>query len=237
MRKICRFTTGLVALYLSFSSVQTAAGYFSEPQYKTPYQMSLVGEVYIDQSLAAAGSELRVEDPDGVVCGVAIIDANGTYNFTIYGDDETSIEDEGPIAGDQLFFTLYNAASGLEISHSDLLIHGAPQFGQIASSYPPLFTDNPFSAPEQYSATLEYSNIDTDGDGVFDPFDNCPLVFNDDQQDANGNDIGNACDIDSDSDSDGLTDAEEFECGSNPLDGSSRCNRGMPWLLLLLEDE
>lgn len=40
-----------------------------------------------------------------------------------------------------------------------------------------------------------------------------------------------------DSDADGLSDGEEIECGSNPLDPESVCSKGMPWLMLLLEDE
>jgi len=34
---------------------------------------------------------------------------------------------------------------------------------------------------------------DTDGDGIADPFDNCPHVANADQADANGNGVGDAC--------------------------------------------
>lgn len=104
----------------------------------------------------------------------------------------------------------------------------------------------------------EVTESDGDGDGVADSEDNCPSIANPDQSDANNNDLGDACD-NSDTDSDGLTDAEEYalgtdpsnpdtnadgvldgnevHCESNPLDPESKCNRGMPWLLLLLEDE
>jgi hypothetical protein len=34
---------------------------------------------------------------------------------------------------------------------------------------------------------------DTDGDGIPDACDNCPLVFNPDQRDSNRNGIGDAC--------------------------------------------
>ena len=36
---------------------------------------------------------------------------------------------------------------------------------------------------------------DTDGDGVSDPTDNCPLDFNPDQTDSDGDKFGNACDV------------------------------------------
>ncbi len=41
---------------------------------------------------------------------------------------------------------------------------------------------------------------DVDGDGVPNPSDNCPFVYNPDQTDTDGDGIGNACDIDDDDD-------------------------------------
>jgi YD repeat-containing protein len=62
---------------------------------------------------------------------------------------------------------------------------------------------------------------DSDGDGVPDDEDNCPAVFNPDQADRNGNGIGDACDLHSDSDGDGLPDWYEIAHGfdsDNPSD-------------------
>ena len=47
-------------------------------------------------------------------------------------------------------------------------------------------------------------DVDTDGDGILDSVDNCPLDFNDDQADADNNGVGDVCDYglpDSDGDS------------------------------------
>ena len=50
--------------------------------------------------------------------------------------------------------------------------------------------------------------------------------------DSNGTPDG-----DEDSDGDGFTNAEELKCESDPADASSRCSKGMPWLMLLLDEE
>lgn len=61
---------------------------------------------------------------------------------------------------------------------------------------------------------------DTDGDGVPDATDNCPLTANPDQANTDGDLEGDACDADDDND--GQTDADETACGSDPLDVNSR---------------
>lgn len=56
---------------------------------------------------------------------------------------------------------------------------------------------------------VEYDVEDTDGDGVFDHLDNCPSVFNPDQDDFDADGIGDPCD--EDADGDGVIDAVD-EC-------------------------
>lgn len=55
---------------------------------------------------------------------------------------------------------------------------------------------------------------DTDGDGVKDGNDNCPVMANFDQGNADGDIKGDVCD--SDIDNDGLTNQKELELGTNP---------------------
>jgi hypothetical protein len=50
---------------------------------------------------------------------------------------------------------------------------------------------------------------DGDGDGVLDCIDNCPSVYNPDQDDADGDEVGDTCD--DDNDNDGVTDGDD-EC-------------------------
>lgn len=87
-----------------------------------------------------------------------------------------------------------------------------------------LNTVTPLNAAEvsigEQNSTLVYiiDNDDNDSDGVANHEDNCPAVSNPEQEDndiADGEDGGDACD--EDDDNDGLTDTEEATFGTNPL--------------------
>ncbi|MDX1688983.1 MAG: thrombospondin type 3 repeat-containing protein [Candidatus Promineifilaceae bacterium] len=72
---------------------------------------------------------------------------------------------------------------------------------------------------DQGSAYVFELEEDGDGDGVPDGEDNCPNTANADQTDTDGDGQGNACDPDDDND--GLSDAEEAELGTDPLDADT----------------
>ncbi len=77
------------------------------------------------------------------------------------------------------------------------------------------------TAKDVYTTGYDYStgygriSLDADGDGFNHDTDNCPLASNANQQDTDGDGVGDACDPDIDGD--GLTNAQETVLGTNPL--------------------
>jgi len=76
------------------------------------------------------------------------------------------------------------------------------------------------------------NNPDTDNDGLSDGAEVNILGTNPLLADTDGNGIW---DGDEDNDGDGLINAEEIRCNSDPADPSSKCFKGLPFLMLLLD--
>ncbi len=53
-----------------------------------------------------AGDVLAVHDPDGVLCGLALANADGSFLIHVIGDDGLGGIDEGPFSGEMVDFTL-----------------------------------------------------------------------------------------------------------------------------------
>ena len=51
----------------------------------------------------------------------------------------------------------------------------------------------------------------------------------------NDTDYNGISDGNEDTDGDGFTNVEEIKCGSYPADPNSKCPKGLPWLIILLE--
>jgi hypothetical protein len=111
------------------------------------------------------------------------------------------------------------ASGGLTInSSSGLVSWNAPKTGGVYSAVGP----GPYSVvvkvtdPHGASNTRAFSLslVDTDGDGVPDYRDNCPVVSNASQADMDGDGLGDACDPDIDGD--GISNVAEIANGYDP---------------------
>ena len=71
--------------------------------------------------------------------------------------------------------------------------------------------------------SIEFDLDSLDGDSISDCFDNCPNVANEDQLDSDSDGEGDACD--SDDDNDGVSDIDENNNGTDPLD-PTECGDG-----------
>jgi hypothetical protein len=139
------------------------------------------------------GAVIEAFDPQGVKCGQRTVEFEGQYGvLSCLRDDEMTPDvDEGAEPGDVISFTI-NGLPAVALGPDD-----------------PIWTSN----GDRWEVDLEVA--DSDGDGVYDGGDNCPLVPNPDQADGDGDGVGDVCDNcpevynpdQKDSDGDGVGDA------------------------------
>ena len=112
--------------------------------------------------------------------------------------------------------------------------------GDIATRI--IFSVDPATADQDYSSsgliTLHLINqdndVDPDGDDLLARFDNCPDDFNPDQEDLDGDGIGDACD--SDIDGDGVTNMQENQDQTDPYDNCDFMNSSITLVINAARD-
>ena len=114
-----------------------------------------------------------------------------------------------PGDGDETFEQQQNNISENSIT---LLISGGSGTAATSPTSTLITGPDPGLPDNDGDGRSDICDLDDDNDGLPDFNDNCPLDFNPDQEDMNGNGIGDACD---DSDGDGIVDATD-NCPSVP---------------------
>lgn len=117
--------------------------------------------------------------------------------------------------GTMLRVNLQNYTS-THVPHFDLDIEANdPRFISMVDALSFIVLDRPEGEPEKLRAREyflgcipAYQSVDTDGDGIPDIIDNCPLVANPDQSDIDFDRLGDVCDPDADGD--GIPNSEDF---------------------------
>jgi hypothetical protein len=146
--------------------------------------------------------------PDFTSAAPQLANIGSTYTYQARAEDLA-----GPEL-DPLTFTLEQAPSGATVSPEGL-VTWQPQSEDLEAEFffKLVVQDDDGGADEQeWSVMLRVP--DADGDGVLDDEDNCPGLSNPDQEDLDGDTIGDRCDTDVDGD--GLTQREEQINGSDP---------------------
>ena len=125
---------------------QEDEGPFSTPILKSSKSVVFFGDNFtINDEPAEIGDEIGVFDPDGILCGRAIVENEGWYVLTVYGDDETTELDEGAEVNDVLTIKIWDVSSQSESTVSNSMLVNEAVFDNVipaSPSLPPLWTGN-----------------------------------------------------------------------------------------------
>jgi hypothetical protein len=89
--------------------------HFNVPLIPTMNSVMFYGDDFrINGEPANIGDEIGVFDPDGVLCGHTIIENSGLYVLTVYGDDASTVFDEGAVENDILTFKVWDLSENFE---------------------------------------------------------------------------------------------------------------------------
>jgi len=170
----------LLVLVLTLTYSLTQASSNPGPEWVNFYSANTT---FLDQPIPA-GAVIEAFDTQHVKCGQFTVTDEGKYGYlACLRDDATTLEDDGADPGDVITFT----------------INGLPA---VASG-----PDDPIWTSHGDLLEVDLGVPDSDGDGVSDGEDNCPLVANPGQTDTDGDGLGDACDPDDDND--GALDADD----------------------------
>ena len=145
--------------------------------------------------------EYRAEVNNGIKLNQLIWINDGTGKFNNYRDEQLKITGN---VEDQLFHPKY------AIPYSD---KGILHFIAVDGIGDPDIDGDPNYYFNVYDIKVDIRKNDTDNDGVLDRDDNCPVTYNADQSDIDGDGIGDVCD--EDKDGDGILN-EEDNCPESP---------------------
>jgi len=203
--------------------------------------VDLTGLVIADDGLLSLGKpEMTIAIPDVYIDDLNLENSDNVTHLLVQGltamvGDDLDVEDDGILDG--LFwdlvadsFALIDDPTGGELVYADVTLGPAglyvpahvfrcPDGGEwLIGVWGDLAMDTPGN-PNMCDLP------DSDGDGIFDLVDNCYL-YNPEQNDCDGNEVGDVCDIANgtfiDCNSNGIPDQCEIDCNSNGI--SDECD-------------
>ncbi|MBI5017197.1 MAG: carboxypeptidase regulatory-like domain-containing protein [Deltaproteobacteria bacterium] len=122
--------------------------HWSDPGATTSLWSDVHGTLAILGSPAQVGDEVAVFDPQGVLCGHAVVAVPGDFGVVrVYGDDPATSEDEGASPGDALTFEVWSAALGREFQGSVAVVSGPATWSDGGSSEVNLSAGTRFIVP------------------------------------------------------------------------------------------
>lgn len=107
---------------------------------KTPINMTLAGHLTQGGQAAKAGVEIAVRNSHGALCGASGVDGanGGAFILHVYGDDPTTPEVDGAVAGEELTLEVFDPQSG---THLQSQMHFSSAGFNEPPAFPPKFTD------------------------------------------------------------------------------------------------
>jgi len=132
----------VVLIHLAISSVFADHFDFTVPS--TTSSMVFYGDVFnINGEMSEVGDEIAIFDAQGIMCGHVVVTHPGFFNMSVYGDDNTSQEDEGASIDEELTFKIWDQSDQIEIVLTDSMFVQKQVFSASAiDTIPPRYLGN-----------------------------------------------------------------------------------------------